>query len=217
MTVPLMTGMREEAVDVPQGDLGSPKDSEEAEELEMLRLRAVPEDAVCARDVSAEASATNVRDTADALVTNREKLTPGRAADAARLILCVLENKVGGKKKRGRGEKGRRFSSPRIEVALGVYFTRSRGMDEDKMVLMIFIQSLKYRYVHLLSLGSVLLLQDLLDDLLLLNQECTDDSLTHASSAARTTIGTGDVLLTLGDAGILLGPQVGNLRKMMKS
>ena len=81
---------------------------------------------------------------------------------------------------------------------------------------MIFIQSLKYRYVHLLSLGSVLLLQDLLDDLLLLNQECTDDSLTHASSAARTTIGTGDVLLTLGDAGILLGPQVGNLRRMVK-
>ncbi len=84
------------------------------------------------------------------------------------------------------------------------------------MFLMIFIQSLKYRYVHLLSLGSVLLLQDLLDDLLLLNQECTDDSLTHASSAARTTIGTGDVLLTLGDAGILLGPQVGNLRRMVK-
>ncbi len=89
-------------------------------------------------------------------------------------------------------------------------------MDEDNVFLMIFIQSLKYRYVHLLSLGSVLLLQDLLDDLLLLNQECTDDSLTHASSAARTTIGTGDVLLTLGDAGILLGPQVGNLRRMVK-
>jgi hypothetical protein len=30
--------------------------------------------------------------------------------------------------------------------------------------------------VHLLSLGGVLLLQDLLDDLLLLNQESTDDS-----------------------------------------
>jgi hypothetical protein len=91
MTVPLMTGMRDEAEDVPaQGDLGSPKDSEEAEELEMLRLRAVPpEDAVCARDVSAEASATNVRDTADAFVTSREKLTPARAADAARLIFYV--------------------------------------------------------------------------------------------------------------------------------
>jgi hypothetical protein len=106
MTVPLMTGMREEAEDVPpQGDLGSPKDSEEAEELEMLRLRAVPpEDAVCARDVSAEASATNVRDTADA-VASREKLTPARAADAARLIFCVwIKIKSWKKEKRSRGK-----------------------------------------------------------------------------------------------------------------
>jgi len=107
MTVPLMTGMREEAEDVPpQGDLGSPKDSEEAEELEMLRLRAVPpEDAVCARDVSAEASATNVRDTADAVVASREKLTPARAVDAARLIFCVwIKIKSWKKEKRSRGK-----------------------------------------------------------------------------------------------------------------
>ncbi len=104
MTVPLMTGMREDVP--PQGDLGSPKDSEEAEELEMLRLRAVPpEDAVCARDVSAEASATNVRDTADAVVASREKLTPARAADAARLIFCVwIKIKSWKKEKRSRGK-----------------------------------------------------------------------------------------------------------------
>lgn len=46
-------------------------------------------------------------------------------------------------------------------------------------------------------------LDDLLDDLLLLDQESTNDSVTDAVSAAGTTIGTVDGLLAAGDASVL--------------
>lgn len=64
-----------------------------------------------------------------------------------------------------------------------------------------------------LALASLLLrlLEDLLDDLLLLDQESTDDAVLDATSAARATVGTADVLLGAGDLGILAGAEGGNL------
>ena len=60
----------------------------------------------------------------------------------------------------------------------------------------------------LLLLG---LLHDLLDDLLLLDQEGADDTVTDAVGAARATVGTLDGLLGAGDLGVLAGTKGGNL------
>ena len=68
--------------------------------------------------------------------------------------------------------------------------------------------------MHLALAGSLLLrlLEDLLDDLLLLNQESTDDAVLDATGAAGTTVGAADVLLGPGDLGVLAGAEGGNLK-----
>lgn len=63
-----------------------------------------------------------------------------------------------------------------------------------------------------LLLASALLLQHLLDDLLLLDQERTDDAVAHAVAAPRTTVCALDGLLGLGDLGVLAGPQGRDLK-----
>jgi hypothetical protein len=55
----------------------------------------------------------------------------------------------------------------------------------------------------------------LLDDLLLLNQESTDDTVLDAVGTARATVGTLDGLGGLGDSGILAGAQGGDLLDML--
>jgi hypothetical protein len=50
-------------------------------------------------------------------------------------------------------------------------------------------------------------LEDSLDDLLLLDQESTDNAVSDAKTATGTTIGTGDVLLGLGDGSELTGTE----------
>ena len=62
----------------------------------------------------------------------------------------------------------------------------------------------------LLLLG---LLEDLLDDLLLLDQESTDDTVLDAAGASRSTVGALDGLLGLGDLGVLAGAEGGNLMR----
>ena len=59
----------------------------------------------------------------------------------------------------------------------------------------------------LLLLG---LLEDLLDDLLLLDQESTDDAVLDAVGASRTTVGALDGLLGAGDGGVLAGAEGGD-------
>ena len=59
----------------------------------------------------------------------------------------------------------------------------------------------------LLLLG---LLEDLLDDLLLLNEESTDDAVLDAVGASRTTVGALDGLLGAGDGGVLAGAEGGD-------
>lgn len=61
----------------------------------------------------------------------------------------------------------------------------------------------------LLLLG---LLHDLLDDLLLLDQESADDTVTDAVGAAGATVGTLDGLLGAGDLGVLARAEGGDLR-----
>lgn len=56
-------------------------------------------------------------------------------------------------------------------------------------------------------LGLALLLEDLLDDLLLLNEESTDDTVADAVAAAGTTVGTLDSLLGLGELSVLAGAE----------
>ena len=56
-------------------------------------------------------------------------------------------------------------------------------------------------------LGLALLLEDLLDDLLLLNQESTNDTVADAVAAAGTTVGTLDSLLGLGELSVLAGAE----------
>lgn len=67
--------------------------------------------------------------------------------------------------------------------------------------------------MHLALAGSLLLrlLEDLLDDLLLLNQESTDDAVLDATGAAGTTVGAADVLLGAGDLSVLAGAESGDL------
>lgn len=60
----------------------------------------------------------------------------------------------------------------------------------------------------LLLLG---LLHDLLDDLLLLDQEGADDTVTDAVGAAGATVGTLDGLLGAGDLGVLARAEGGDL------
>lgn len=61
--------------------------------------------------------------------------------------------------------------------------------------------------------GLLRLLENLLDNLLLLNQESTDNAVLDTSGAARTTVGTADVLLGAGDLGVFTGTEGGNLEK----
>lgn len=63
-----------------------------------------------------------------------------------------------------------------------------------------------------LLLALLLLLQHLLDDLLLLNEEGSDNAVTDTATASRTTVGALDGLLGLGDLGVLAGSESGNLR-----
>lgn len=62
-----------------------------------------------------------------------------------------------------------------------------------------------------LRLALLLLLEHLLDNLLLLDQERADDTVTHAVAAPRTTVCALDGLLGLGDLGVLAGSQSGDL------
>jgi hypothetical protein len=55
------------------------------------------------------------------------------------------------------------------------------------------------------------LLHDLLDDLLLLDEEGADDTVTDAVGAAGATVGTLDGLLGAGDLGVLAGAEGGDL------
>jgi len=59
--------------------------------------------------------------------------------------------------------------------------------------------------------GLGLGLDDLLDDLLFLDQESADDSVTDAVSATGTTVSTVDGLLAARDAGVLGGAESGDL------
>lgn len=61
--------------------------------------------------------------------------------------------------------------------------------------------------------GLLRLLENLLDNLLLLNQESTDNAVLDTSGAAGTTVGTADVLLGAGDLGVFTGTEGGNLEK----
>lgn len=61
--------------------------------------------------------------------------------------------------------------------------------------------------------GLLRLLENLLDNLLLLNQESTDNAVLDTSGAAGTTVGTADVLLGAGDLGVFTGTEGGNLKK----
>lgn len=69
------------------------------------------------------------------------------------------------------------------------------------------------RQIARLALAGLLLglLEDLLDDLLLLDQEGTDNAVLDTASAARATVGTADILLRAGDLGVLAGTESGNL------
>jgi hypothetical protein len=63
-----------------------------------------------------------------------------------------------------------------------------------------------------LAAGRVLL-EDLLDNLLLLDQEGTDDAVLDAVGAAGTTVGTLDGLLGARDGSVLAGTEGGNLKR----
>jgi len=65
--------------------------------------------------------------------------------------------------------------------------------------------------------GLLRLLENLLDNLLLLNQESTDNAVLDTSGAAGTTVGTADVLLGAGDLGVFTGTKGGNLENIIVS
>ena len=69
--------------------------------------------------------------------------------------------------------------------------------------------------MHPLALSSLLLrlLEHLLDDLLLLNQESTDNAVLDTAGAAGTTVGTADVLLGARNLGVFAGAEGGDLRR----
>src|SRR5690348_12050274 len=58
------------------------------------------------------------------------------------------------------------------------------------------------------------LLQHLLDHLLLLDQESTDDAVLNAVCASRSAVGALDRLLGARDSGILAGAERGNAREL---
>lgn len=62
-----------------------------------------------------------------------------------------------------------------------------------------------------LLLASLLLLQHLLDNLLLLDEEGSHNAVTDAATASRSTVGSLDGLLGLGDLAVLAGSESGNL------
>lgn len=62
-----------------------------------------------------------------------------------------------------------------------------------------------------LLLASLLLLEHLLHDLLLLDEECAHDTVADAVTASRATVGALDGLLGLGDLGVLAGAEGGDL------
>lgn len=64
-----------------------------------------------------------------------------------------------------------------------------------------------------LLLALLLLLEHLLDNLLLLDQEGTDDPVPHAVTASGSAIGSLDSLLGLGDLGVLARSESGDLEK----
>jgi hypothetical protein len=68
-----------------------------------------------------------------------------------------------------------------------------------------------------LLLALLLLLQHLLDNLLLLDEEGSDNTVTDAATASGTTVGALDGLLGLGDLGVLAGSESGNLKRSMVS
>lgn len=63
---------------------------------------------------------------------------------------------------------------------------------------------------HRLVLLLLRLLEDLLDDLLLLNKESTDNAVLDAVGASRTTVGALDGLLGAGDGGVFAGAESGD-------
>lgn len=67
-------------------------------------------------------------------------------------------------------------------------------------------------HLTLLLLG---LLEDLLDDLLLLDQEGTDDTVLDAVGAPRATVGTLDGLLRARDSGVLVGAEGRDLLRII--
>jgi hypothetical protein len=66
-----------------------------------------------------------------------------------------------------------------------------------------------------LLLAGLLLLENLLHDLLLLNEESTDDTVADTSTAAGTTVGTLNSLLGLGDGGVLARAEGGDLDRLV--
>lgn len=58
-----------------------------------------------------------------------------------------------------------------------------------------------------LLLALLLLLQHLLDNLLLLNEESSHNAVADTVTTSRTTVGTLDGLLRLGDLGVLAGSE----------
>lgn len=62
-----------------------------------------------------------------------------------------------------------------------------------------------------LGLGSILVLEDLLHNLLLLQEEGTHDAVAHAAATAGAAIGAGDGLAALGEGGQLVGADGGQL------
>ena len=74
------------------------------------------------------------------------------------------------------------------------------------LVLVLLGLLLLFNLLLLLCFGF-LHLNDLLDDLLFFDQERTEDSVSDARVATRTTIGTADRLLRLGQSSILAGAQ----------
>jgi len=92
------------------------------------------------------------------------------------------------------------------------------------MVLVCFLLKIPVNYTRcnnllggLDGLGRLGLgLDDLLDNLLLLDQESADDSVTDAVSATGTTVGTVDGLLAAGDASVLGGAESGDLNTRIK-
>lgn len=69
------------------------------------------------------------------------------------------------------------------------------------------------------SLLTTLALQNLFHNLLLLNEEGTDDAVAHTASAARATVSTGDGLAALGEGAHLAGSDGGELlpKRALKS